>query len=93
MSTATLAVERCATCGAPIVRAIHERTLKPSVIDAEPHPVGDIAITPRSSGMPTYRVLPVAQRFGRRDLHRSHFATCPDARTWRRGVSHRRAAA
>jgi hypothetical protein len=81
-------VEDCTTCGAPIIRAVHERTLKPSVIDAAASPAGNvILLPPLAAGLPLYRVLKVAEQFGRQDLHTSHFATCPQAASWRRRSS------
>jgi hypothetical protein len=82
MTGTTYPTEPCGTCGRPIIRAVHERTLGPSVIDAEPTPDGNIALGPGAP--PTYRVLKVADRFGRTDLRVTHFATCPQAGTWRR---------
>lgn len=78
------AVEQCQSCGADIVWALHERTLKPSVVDAAPSAAGSLVLVARSSGPPLYRVLAPVQRFGRRDLRQSHFETCPQAPSWRR---------
>lgn len=74
--------EACRSCNAQIIRAIHVRTLRPSVIDAEPVPNGDIALV-QVNGKAVYRVIPVPGRFGRKDLRTSHFATCKDAGQWR----------
>jgi len=81
-------IERCSTCGADIIRAVHERTLKPSVIDAAAGIVGNVVLLPprNDHALPLYRVLKVVEQFGRKDLHTSHFASCPQAASHRRGA-------
>lgn len=78
-------IEDCGSCGAPIIRAVHERTLKPSVIDAAAGTVGNVVLVPprNEHAPPLYRIVKVADQFGRHDLHTSHFATCPHAASWR----------
>jgi hypothetical protein len=77
----------CATCEAQVIDALHWRTLKPSVVDAEPSPEGTINLIVQSERPPIYTILKEEQRFGRRDLRVSHFATCRDAASWRKGAS------
>ena len=76
-------VDKCDSCGAGIVRAIHERTLKSSVVDAEPSKDGNIELV-AAQGAVIYRILSTEKRFGRTNLRMSHFATCPNADSHRR---------
>lgn len=78
-------VETCRSCNQPVVFARHERTHKPAPINAAPSADGDILIfAAGDGGLPLYRLLPPAKRFGRTDLRVSHFANCPKASRWRR---------
>lgn len=74
--------EACRSCDAPIIWAV---TLngKPTLVDAEPAADGTVALE-RINGRVLARVLPVAKRFGRRDLRLSHFVRCPQAKQWRK---------
>lgn len=78
-------IEKCSTCQADIIWAIHERTLKPAPINAEPEPPGkgDLLLFASVAGKATYSMIAVAKRFGRR-LRTSHYATCPQAGQHRR---------
>lgn len=82
-------IESCRSCSAPIIWTISEKG-SAAPIDAEPVVDGTIAIDDRGVSAPFSHVLPAQLRFGRTDLHKSHFATCPQAKTWRarkRGAS------
>jgi len=81
MSTRT--ATECGTCRAPIIWAVtvHGRRMP---VDADPAADGNITLDLRGGPMPLARVLTTAQRFGRRDLHKCHFATCPHAAAHRR---------
>lgn len=76
-------VERCRTCNASVVRAISEATKKPSVIDANPSPDGNVELVAAELAV-LYRIIPAEKREGRTNLHKSHFATCRDAGAWRK---------
>ncbi|HTI26228.1 MAG TPA: hypothetical protein VL652_34885 [Kutzneria sp.] len=52
-------------------------------VDAEPVAGGTISVEAAGGTRPLARVLGVAQQFGRRNLHTSHFASCPEAASWR----------
>ena len=47
------------------------------------------AVEPRDPGRPFARVVDAKHAFGRKDLHTSHFATCPHAGRWRRRTTRR----
>lgn len=74
----------CGSCGAPIVFAIHVRTLKRAPINGTPSPDGTIELIPREGMEPLWRDLKPQQRFGKKNLRRSHFTDCPQADRWRR---------
>ena len=69
----------CRSCGAPVVWAYTESG-KRMPVDSAPHPRGNLMLhydqgTWRVSVVPTY---------GPGLRHRPHFATCPDAESWRK---------
>lgn len=69
----------CRSCGAEIIWARTDSGhLMP--VDAHPDAEGRLALSP---GDPEPRVS-YAFGNGERSLHRPHFATCPDADSWRR---------
>lgn len=72
----------CGSCNAPIIWATTQ-ALKLMPVDAEPVAGGTIAIDQRD-GRTYCRVVDSKHLFGRTDLHKSHFATCPDAGSWRK---------
>jgi hypothetical protein len=76
-------MNRCRSCGAPILWARTEKGKK-EPIDLEPNPKGNIILREREGsearaihGVPD-EVWPDEPR------HTSHFATCPNAAEWRR---------
>lgn len=75
-------VTACNTCGAPVVWATSPATRRSAPIDAEPTTDGNVEVY-RHGGNVLFRVvtdtplMPVP-------LRTSHFATCPDADTWRK---------
>lgn len=74
----------CKSCGAAILWARHVETGKPSPFDAEPHDSGNALLWERHPGQFTYRILgaqPEVDSGG--VLHVPHWATCPDAGSWR----------
>ncbi|MEV7264663.1 hypothetical protein AB0N38_14035 [Micromonospora aurantiaca] len=78
------ALDDCRSCSAGIAWATHERTLNPMPVDVEPSPDGNLALTLTGHGTLTCRVVNPAKAFGRTDLHKSHFASCPNADQHRR---------
>lgn len=79
-----LPVAACGSCGAPVVWALHVRTLKPAPIDAEPSADGNCVL--HATGR--YAIVPGDVLEGMRrnliPLHTNHFATCPNAEKHRR---------
>lgn len=78
--------EPCRSCGQPVIWCITER-LQAMPVDAEPVPDGNIQLVARPvgsfGGRPLAKILNVAQRFGKTNLHTSHFVDCPQAAKWR----------
>ena len=78
-------VEYCSTCGAAIVKALHEITRRRTVIDASPAEGANLLLATEEAGRTlVYRVAAPSERphaAGR--LHLSHFVTCPDAKRHR----------
>ena len=79
----------CRSCGASIVWTITDRG-KRMPVDADPHPEGTIEVIAHAAEPNLYRsrvldpyALDIA-RENRTPVHRSHFATCPQAAGWRR---------
>lgn len=71
----------CRSCGAAITWTVTSRG-KRMPVDAEPHPDGNIRIRhPLTGGPPQADVVPKGSEAS---LHRSHFATCPNAGQHRR---------
>lgn len=66
------------TCGAPIIWAV--TTTREGKMPIDPVPLatgGNIVLRDTGGDAPLAVVLTVAQQFGRRNLHVSHFVTCP----------------
>ncbi len=72
----------CESCHAPIIWAVTAATGRRMPVDFEATPGGNIALRPAPQA-PVATVLSVARQFGRTDLRTSHFASCPDSRSWR----------
>jgi hypothetical protein len=75
--------DNCRSCQAPITWAVTERG-RDMPVNAEPSPDGSIELVERGGQPPLARTLKAADRAGKTNLHRSHFADCPNAPTWRR---------
>lgn len=75
-------VERCRSCGQPVVWAVSSTTGRPAPIDAEPAgPAGgNVELVELDDGRVEYRVHHGATEPAYR---RSHFATCQTADRWR----------
>lgn len=62
-------------------------------VDAEQTAGGNVRVY-TETGAVRAEVVPAKHAFGRTDLRKAHFATCPDADSWRKGLDaeHRRSA-
>ncbi|MBM0256374.1 hypothetical protein [Micromonospora sp. 4G55] len=78
------ALDDCRSCKARFVWATHQRTLRPMPVDVAPSADGNLALAVTAAGAVTCRVVKPELAYGRQDLHKSHFATCPDADRHRR---------
>jgi hypothetical protein len=81
-------VAACRSCGASVVWVV-TADAKRMPVDASPSPAGNVHLDvsdPRMTRAVVYTggVLDAARSAGE-PLHTSHFATCPHARSWRRG--------
>lgn len=77
-------VEDCRSCKKPVIWAKTERG-KAMPVDAEPSTDGTVSLRWGHDGSTVLASVPSRHlAFGRRDLRKSHFATCKDAGTWRR---------
>lgn len=84
MTTVDPSLETCRTCSASIVWCTTESG-KSMPVNFEPERGGNLAVDYRSDGRaPLARVVQPAHAFGRQDLHKSHFVTCPQAGSWRK---------
>ena len=79
----TVPITPCRSCNAPVLRLKHIRTGSVSPIDADTSADGNIRVD-REAG--TWEVVPKGEthRYPGQ-LHKSHFASCPDSEAWRRG--------
>jgi hypothetical protein len=71
---------RCRSCQAPIIWAVTAEGRKMPV-DAAPHQDGRLVLSWKEDGWQV-RVAPHGGSLTQR--HRPHFATCPDADSWRK---------
>jgi hypothetical protein len=74
--------DSCASCGAAIIWAQLQSSRR-IPIDFEPHVQGNVVLSRRPWGVLASPVKAMLA-FGRKDLRRSHFATCPKADEHRR---------
>lgn len=72
----------CKSCRRLVIWTTTERG-KPMPVDAQPDPAGSVALS-IEDGKVHSRVVSVKLRFGRKDLHTSHFVGCPQSGKWRR---------
>lgn len=86
-----LTIFRCRSCNAPVRWAITERGRR-MPLDVEPSDEGNILLQDREGREPLAVVLTKGQiaafdgSLQRHRLHRSHFATCPHGKHWRKGA-------
>lgn len=77
-------VDKCDSCGAKVIWSVTVRA-RNMPVDADPIKGGNVQLEHRGAGVtPLARVLTPAQQFGRTNLHRSHFVSCPQAASWRK---------
>lgn len=70
-------------CNEPVFWALSG--LKRMLVNAQPHPDGTMRVTDTGGDTPVAKTLTVQQRFGMQGkLYLSHFATCPEAKRYRR---------
>lgn len=74
--------EQCKSCGAAIFFAAMEPSGTPTPIDWEPVEHGNVACR-MVAGEPVARVLKKGEEY-KAPRRTSHFATCKDAKKWRR---------
>lgn len=73
----------CNSCDAAIIWATSKKTGKPMPIDAAPSEKGNLYIE-RKAGDFVVRAATEEDKKLHRELHVSHFATCPQAAGWRK---------
>lgn len=75
-------IDKCRSCEAPVIWTVTVKD-KRMPVDAEPSPDGNVELTPTPVGPPLATVH-AQPPLGVDDLRLSHFATCPDAKDWKR---------
>jgi hypothetical protein len=85
-AAARVTTTRCRSCGAECYNAIHEKTRKFSLIDAEPCEDGNVALYLDSiAEIMVYKIVPSSAPFpANHRRYKSHFATCPNAASHRK---------
>jgi hypothetical protein len=77
-------VEECRSCNKPVIFALTDKG-KHMPLDAYPSPDGTLKLFRDESGEVRCTVVkPAHLQYGRRDLRKSHFASCPEAKKWRK---------
>lgn len=71
-----LVESECRSCHAPIFWLQNTETLNRAPINAAAVPDGNCSVDAETG---QYTLLPARERVGRSDLHKNHFATCPNA--------------
>jgi hypothetical protein len=74
----------CKSCGAPLIWA---KTIKGHSLplDAQPSPKGNVIVTEDGTAMVYRDPSAIAPRYANEPRYVSHFATCPNAETHRKG--------
>jgi hypothetical protein len=73
----------CRSCGARIVWTVTERGRR-MPIDPVPNPAGNIILRERAAGLEPVAVYTSAPPAEGEKRFTSHFATCPQAKKWRK---------
>lgn len=76
-------MSNCRSCGAKVFFAKHVLTGKRMIIDSEPSGDGNIVIEPDGKARVIAGRLEHAM-YADRDRFTTHFATCPNAKQWRK---------
>lgn len=71
----------CDSCAAPVLRCL-TRNRKPTVVNADPDPIGSLTLQSTPEGLKCLFVPPDDRQSDQR-YYLSHFATCPNAEQWR----------
>jgi hypothetical protein len=74
--------DECRSCRAAILWCF-SNVGRRMPVDFDPHPEGSVAVTREPFGL-LAKVVSAKLRFGRKDLRRPHFQTCPSAETHRK---------
>jgi len=74
-------VKKCRSCGAEVIWAKTDSGAM-APFDAAESPEGTFSLEEMSP--PTAHYVLADERQWRGPLHRSHFATCPDAKAWKK---------
>jgi len=78
-------IEHCKSCGAPIYWATSEASGKRHPVDVEPVEDGNVLLSLRGGTGLVARVLKKGEEVeDGRNRYTSHFATCPQSKTWRK---------
>lgn len=88
--TEVLKRDQCSSCHAPVIWCVLQNST-PIMVDYEPHPQGNVKIERRPFGLLASTVS-AKLAFGRNDLRRAHFASCPHADQHRKARQRRTAA-
>lgn len=88
MTTRAPRRELCRTCRSEIVWGTDASTRSLMPVDADPSPNGNISVWVDAAGaahlVTLSRAKASATRAAGKELHLSHFASCPDAAQWRK---------
>ena len=82
----TLRVEACRSCGAAAIWAMTTKG-RMMLVDAEPSDEGNVLLVERPGQMPQAQVMTKRDQGSLLELEplrMAHFATCPNADSWRR---------
>ena len=76
---------KCRSCGARVIWTRTAATGKAMPVDVEPSAKGNIVLTDLEDRTPTAVYVDLLNQADYRDAPKylSHFATCPDAKSWR----------
>ncbi len=79
----TQQVQKCRSCGAPVIWLRHDRTGNLAPIDAEPGGNGNVLCLPNGHYV-NLSPLEMLDPDNQGQVHTNHFQTCPQAASWKR---------
>lgn len=81
-------LDPCKSCRTPIQWVITAKNGSPMPLDPDPCPDGNYVFTAEDAEEGPVRALSAEELAGpaTRYRYKSHFATCPQSRTWRKGA-------